>query len=135
MVFKPRAYGIFNFMEPATTPKKVPSAHSAELEWIGVRVGYCGGSPHILGHRIKVKHVVVWHEQMNMSLAEIVETYPTIKLTQVRAALAYYHEHRDVILAEIEREARLVEGLEAEQPSVYEKARSRHAQDDPFPPR
>ena len=32
-------------------------------EYIGVRPGYCGGEPHILGHRIKVRHVAVWHEE------------------------------------------------------------------------
>ena len=36
-------------------------------EKIGVRAGYCGGEPHILGHRIKVRHVAVWHDQQGMS--------------------------------------------------------------------
>jgi uncharacterized protein (DUF433 family) len=43
-------------------------------EYIGIRPGYCGGEPHILGHRIKVRHVAVWHEEMGMSPAQIAAT-------------------------------------------------------------
>jgi uncharacterized protein (DUF433 family) len=106
-------------------------------EWIGIRPGYCGGEPHILGHRIKVRHVVVWHEQMGMSPAEIVATYPTITLPQVHAALAYYEGHRDEIRAAIADEARFVNELKAQSgPSLLqEKLRQRNAAIDPLSPR
>src|SRR3954470_11507358 len=98
-------------METTTpqTPTPHPPSRPAEVrpvvsEYIGVRPGYCGGHPHILGHRIKVKHVAVWHEQMGMTPTEIVATYPTITLSQVHAALAYYYDHSDEIQAEIEEE-------------------------------
>ena len=55
-------------------------------QYISIRRGYCGGEPHILGHRIKVRHVAVRHEEMGMSPAEIAATYPTITLAQVHAA-------------------------------------------------
>jgi uncharacterized protein (DUF433 family) len=29
-----------------------------------VEPGYCGGKPHIAGHRIKVQQVAVWHERL-----------------------------------------------------------------------
>jgi uncharacterized protein (DUF433 family) len=38
-------------------------------EHIGISPGYCGDEPHILSHRIKVRHVAVWHEQSGMSPA------------------------------------------------------------------
>src|ERR1700733_7497254 len=91
-------------------------------EYIGVRPGYCGGEPHILGHRIKVRHVAVWHEQMGMSPAEIVATYPTITLADVHAALAYYYSHRDEIQAAIAEEARFVDELKAQSgPSLLQE--------------
>jgi uncharacterized protein (DUF433 family) len=104
-------------------------------EYIGVRPGYCGGEPHILGHRIKVRHVAVWHEQMGMSPAEIVATYPTITLAEVHAALAYYYGHRDEIQATIAEEARFVDELKAQSgPSLLqEKLRQRNASNDPPP--
>jgi uncharacterized protein (DUF433 family) len=104
-------------------------------EYIGVRPGYCGGEPHILGHRIKVRHVAVWHERMGMSPAEIVATYPTITLAEVHAALAYYYGHRDEIEAAIVEEARFVDELKAQSgPSLLqEKLRQRNAANDPLP--
>ena len=71
-------------------------------EHIGIRPNYCGGQPHILGHRIKVKHVAIWHERMEMSPDEIVSSHPGITLDQVHSALAYYFDHRD----EIDRDIR-----------------------------
>jgi uncharacterized protein (DUF433 family) len=102
-------------------------------EHIGIRPGFCGGKPHILGHRIKVKHVAVWHEQMGMTPTEIVASYPAITLAQVHAALAYYYDHRDEIQAEIEEERRFVEQQRAGAPSIFEKVRLRNAPDNPLP--
>ena len=126
-------------MEPThaqiPTPQDEPaSVRPVVTEYIGVRAGYCGGKPHILGHRIKVKHVAIWHEQMGMTPTEIAATYPTITLAQVHAALAYYYDHRDEIQAEIEEERRFVEDLRAGQPSIFEKVRQRNAPDDSVPP-
>ena len=32
-------------------------------EHIAVVPEYCGGKAHIAGHRIKVQHIVIWHER------------------------------------------------------------------------
>ncbi|HEX8200700.1 MAG TPA: DUF433 domain-containing protein [Isosphaeraceae bacterium] len=133
-------------MEPTTAPTQdptppqtapVPGELPVIKEHIGIRPGYCGGKPHILGHRIKVKHVAVWHERMEMSPAQIVETYPTITLADVHAALAYYYDHRDEIEAEIAEEDRAFDELKAKQPSILETIRRRKADapDDPLPSR
>src|SRR5260370_42365337 len=82
-------------------------------EYIAVKPGYCGGKPHIIGHRIKVQHVAVWHERMGMTPEEIVVTYPGLSLPAVFAALAYYHSHRTEIDADIEADARFVAELKA----------------------
>jgi uncharacterized protein (DUF433 family) len=128
-------------MEQAETQAHTPNAPTqpAEVrpvvtEYIGVKPGYCGGYPHILGHRIKVEDVAVWHAKMGMTPAQIVESYPTIKLAQVHAALAYYYDHRDEIEADIREGKEFVEKLRAGQPSIFEKARQRNAKDDSLPP-
>ncbi len=39
---------------------------------IVVAPGYCGGKPHVAGHRVKVQHIAVWHERQGLSPEEIV---------------------------------------------------------------
>jgi uncharacterized protein (DUF433 family) len=126
-------------MDAITTSSQNPSPPEATplptiSEHIGIRPGYCGGKPHILGHRIKVEDVAIWHEKMDMSPAEIVEHYPAITLAQVHAALAYYYDHRDEIEADIREGDEFVEKLRAGEPSIFEKVRQRNAQDDPVSP-
>ncbi|OJW20657.1 MAG: hypothetical protein BGO49_03500 [Planctomycetales bacterium 71-10] len=104
-------------------------------EYIAIRPGYCGGKPHVAGHRIKVQHIAVWHERMGMVPEEIVATYPTLTLPAVYSALAYYHSHRDAIDADIEADERLAAELrEAAGPSlVAQKLKRLHAQGDRLP--
>jgi uncharacterized protein (DUF433 family) len=128
----------------ATTPSvpleanDEPSIFPVITEYIGVRPGYCGGRPHILGHRIKVKHIAVWHEQLGMTPTEIVATHPTITLAQVHAALAYYYDHRDDIQAEIAEERSFVDEMKSKAgPSRLQeilKARGADGPDDTLPP-
>jgi uncharacterized protein (DUF433 family) len=100
-----------NITTPATTP------HETVLpiigEYIAVKPGFCGGKPHIMGHRIKVQHIAVWHERMGMTPEEIVVTYPSLSLPAVFAALAYYHSHRVEIDADIEAGERFVAEMKA----------------------
>src|SRR4051794_41875106 len=103
-------------MEPTAPRTQEPPPIPVVTEYIGVRPGYCGGEPHILGHRIKVRHVAVWYERMGMTPTQIAATYPTITLSQVHAALAYYYDHRDEIQAAVEEERRVVGGEKGENP-------------------
>lgn len=105
-------------------------------EYIAVRPGYCGGKPHIRGHRIKVQHIAVWHERQGMTAAEIVATYPTLTLPEVYAALAYYHAHRTEIDMDIEADERFVAEMKAKAgPSkLQQKLDELHAKGDPVPP-
>ena len=72
-------------------------------EHIEITPGVCGGKPRIAGHRIKVQHVVVWHQRMGMSPDEIVSQYPGLTLADVHAALAYYWDHQEQIEEDIAR--------------------------------
>jgi uncharacterized protein (DUF433 family) len=126
-------------MESTATDQSSPQADTGIIpvisEYIGIRPGYCGGEPHILGHRITVKNVAVWHEEMGMSPAAIAATYHTITLAQIHSALAYYYDHRDEIQAAIAEEDRFVEDLKAKSgPSLLqERIRQRNAANHPFP--
>jgi uncharacterized protein (DUF433 family) len=130
-------------MEPTSTPPQISAPPDGSTtfpvvaEYIGTRPGYCGGRPHILGHRIKVKHVAVWHERMGLSPAEIVAEHPTITLAQVHAALAYYYDHLAEIETELDEEDKAFDALKVAGPSLLEKIRQRklNAPDDPLPSR
>ncbi|MFO0949672.1 MAG: DUF433 domain-containing protein [Isosphaeraceae bacterium] len=99
--------------------------------------GTCGGRPRIDGHRITVEAVAVWHERMGMSPDEIVSAYPTLTLSDVHAALAYYHENRERIDAEIVEGERFAREMKAKLgPGPLQEQRGRKnadAEDDPLP--
>lgn len=100
-------------------------------EHIEITPGVCSGKPRIAGHRIKVQHVVIWHERMGLSPDEIVSQHPGITLADVHAALTYYYDHREEIEASIRDDGDFAEKLRAGAPSILEKARQRHAANDP----
>ena len=125
-----------------TTPTQEPSSKagampSADRVRIVSTPGTRGGKPRIDGHRITVADVAIWYERIGMSPDEIVSTYPTITLSDVHAALAYYYEHRERIDADIREGEEAVDKLRAGQPSIFEKVRQRFAadaKDDTLPP-
>ena len=86
-------------------------------EHIEITPGVCGGKPRIAGHRIRVQDVVVWHEQMGMSVDEIVSRYPSITLADVYAALAYYHDHFAEIRQQMRESEIFVQELQSKIPS------------------
>jgi uncharacterized protein (DUF433 family) len=102
---------------------------------IVVTPGVRGGKPRIAGHRITVADVAIWYERMGMSPDEIVSEYPTITLSDVHVALAYYFDHRDEVDREIQDGEEFAEKLRAGAPSVFEelKARKPNAADDSIP--
>jgi uncharacterized protein (DUF433 family) len=105
-------------------------------EFIGVKPGYCGGKPHIIGHRIKVQHIAIWRERMGMTPEEIVVTYPTLSLAEVFAALAYYHSHRAEVDADIIADECFAADMRAKAgPSkLQEKLAALHAKDHSLSP-
>lgn len=73
-------------------------------ERITKTAGICGGKACIAGHRVRVMDIVIWHEHMGMKADEIVSKVPTITLSDVYAALAYYFDHIEEIREEIRLE-------------------------------
>jgi uncharacterized protein (DUF433 family) len=63
--------------------------------------GTCGGKPRLEGHRITVRHIVLEHQREGMSPDEIASAYPGLKLSEIYAALAHYHDNRAEIDADI----------------------------------
>lgn len=60
----------------------------------------CGGRIRIDGTRITVLRIASLYKQ-GLSAEDVVQTYPHLALSQVYAALAYYHANREEIEAEI----------------------------------
>jgi len=71
--------------------------------------GTCGGKARIDEHRIRVQDIATMHEKDGMSADEVCYHYPSISLSQVHAALAYYYEHYEEIENEIIEDERFVE--------------------------
>ncbi|MBI5092223.1 MAG: DUF433 domain-containing protein [Candidatus Hydrogenedentes bacterium] len=86
-------------------------------EHIAISPGVCGGRPHIAGRRIRVQDVVIWHERFALSPDEIVSLHPQIALSDVYAALAYYHDHRDEIAENLATDESLAEAMQLATPS------------------
>ena len=112
----------------------VPESRTAAVisEHVERNPGVCGGKPHIIGHRIKVQHIVLWHERLGLSPDEIVSQHPGLSLADVYAALAYYWDHRAEIDADIKADEEYVARLQAQAPPslLQQKLALRHAQDD-----
>jgi uncharacterized protein (DUF433 family) len=92
----------------------------------------CGGKPRIAGSRIQVKHLAIMHERQRMSPEEIVSEFPHLTLADVYAALAYYHDHREALNAEIAADRAWYEEQRAKQPSRLQE-RLKTAPDDTLP--
>ncbi len=131
-------------MEPTTVPipietQKVTDAPPPDRVRIVSTPGTCGGRPRIEGHRITVEDVAIWHERMGMSPDEIASSYPTVTLSDVHAALAYYYENRVRIDAAIEEGRRFVDEMkEKAGPSRLQellRARKANGSDDSISPR
>jgi uncharacterized protein (DUF433 family) len=97
----------------------------------------CGGKPRIAGTRIQVKHIVVMHERQGMTPSQIVSEYPHLTLAGIYAALAYYHDHREDVNADIRAEQEWYEEMKSKHPSRLQEtldARKSNAQDDMLSP-
>jgi uncharacterized protein (DUF433 family) len=98
--------------------------------------GRCGGKPCIVGTRIRVYDVHVWHELQGQSVDQIVGEFPQLQRSDVYAALAYFHDHRAEVMAQIEDGDRFAEELMAKQgPSRLQLHLRGDASPDALPPR
>ncbi len=80
----------------------------------------CGGKACIAEHRVRVMDIAIMHEQMGMSVDEIVLHLPTLSLSDVHAALAYYYDNIDEIREEIRQEQEFVTEFRKQHPSALQ---------------
>jgi uncharacterized protein (DUF433 family) len=78
--------------------------------------GVAGGQPHIAGHRITVKQIVIWHDLMGKSVDEIAAEHE-LTLSDVYAALYYFHENPEEIHEFIRADRAFVAAEKAKSPS------------------
>lgn len=71
----------------------------------------------IIGHRVNVSHIAMYHEEEGMSPKEIAEGLPTITLADVHAALAFYYDNPEMMEAERIADERFYEELKQRHPS------------------
>lgn len=90
-------------------------------EHIQITPGICGGKPRIAGHRIRVQDIVIWHEQMGMSPHEIITHHPTITLSDVYSALAYYHDHVEEISQQMKESEAFIQEIKSQNPSILQQ--------------
>lgn len=122
-----------------TTAIQELNGQPAERVRVVSTAGVCGGRPRIDGHRITVEDVAIWHARLGMSPDEIVSGHPSITLSDVHAALAYYYDNRERIDQAILEGQRRVEEMKAQAPpSLLQqklKRMSADAADDSDSPR
>jgi uncharacterized protein (DUF433 family) len=93
----------------------------------------CGGRPCVAGTRIRVQDIYVWHELQGQSPEEIVTDYQQLSLADVHAALAFYHDHRAEIEAEVAAERVEADQLKLSHPSkLKQKLAGKDADTDPL---
>ena len=71
----------------------------------------CEGHLRIDGTRLTVNQIVAWYKQ-GYSPEEIADQYPHLMLSQVYAALAYYHANKEEIETDLAMEKRKARRLE-----------------------
>ena len=62
--------------------------------------------------------IVLLYDGMGLTPVEIVEQFPTINLSDVHSALAYYYDHIDEIRDDIGQNADIAEQLRSRFPSA-----------------
>ena len=83
---------------------------------IEAEAGIAGGKPRIVGHRITVQDIVIWHEWLGRSADEISAEYG-LDLADIYAALAYYYEHQTEVDRAIREQESFVATLKQRTPS------------------
>ena len=79
--------------------------------------GTCGGRARIAGHRVRVQDIVIWHEHQGMTPDQIVAEIPTLTLSDVHSALAYYFDHIQEIQDQMQADEAYVEEFRRNHPS------------------
>ncbi len=92
----------------------------------------------LAGSRIKVQDLVACQRVNELTTEQLIAEFPELGPARVHAALAYYHDHTDLIDAEIEEGTRYADEMRAKNPNRFtrEELRARwheRCPDRPFP--
>lgn len=95
----------------------------------------CGGKPCVVGTRIRVWDVYVWHELQGQAAEEIVHQYPQLSLAAVHAALAYFWDNQAEIRRQMKESEDLAARLQAAAgPGLLDRLRDKDASPDSISP-
>jgi uncharacterized protein (DUF433 family) len=78
--------------------------------------GVVGGKPRIDGTRIRVHDVSLWYIDWGWPVWKILEEFPQLTAAQVHAALAFYHDNRELIAQVIRDEDKVAEEFKRDFP-------------------
>lgn len=87
--------------------------------------GPSGPKARIIGHRVNVSHIAMYHEDWGMSPKEIVADLPTITLADVHAALAFYYDNPALIAEQRVAQERYAEEFKRLHPDLVRDSRQR----------
>ncbi len=90
----------------------------------------CGGKPCVIGTRIRMWDIHVWHDLQGMTPEEIVAEFSQLSVADVHAALAYYHDHRELLERQNRQAQDLVEELGRRYPSKIQGRLGKDAEND-----
>lgn len=71
---------------------------------IGRVAGVCGGTPIIIGTRIRVADIAQLRFHLHYTIGAIIRAYPGLHKRQIKAALQYYKENETQIGQEIKED-------------------------------
>ena len=87
------------------------------IKHIESKSGVCGGKPCIVGTRIRVLDIYVWHEVQGKTPDEIVSDFPQLSLADVHAALSYYWDNRVEMQRQMTEAEVIVDTMKQKYPS------------------
>jgi uncharacterized protein (DUF433 family) len=93
--------------------------------------GVCGGYATIDGHHIRVIDVIYLHK-WGYSQEKMLETYPSLNLAQIYAAISYYYENQSELDEEIRESEEFFDRMEQEWEDYVER-HGGHPPDKPAP--
>jgi uncharacterized protein (DUF433 family) len=85
------------------------------------------GEAFIEGTRYTVKHIAAEHYFYGWSAEEILRQHPDLRPAEVYAALAYFHDHHDTIVAAIESGTAQAERARSSEPFSRDELLRRRA--------
>lgn len=89
---------------------------------IEITEGLRGGKAHVVGTRITVSDIVIWHLRLGQSLEEIAARYD-LPLASAYAAIAYYLDHKAELDVEIAASRDYYETMKETSPSLVDQKR------------